>query len=141
MSKRIENIAINKLNDCLLRSAYLHPDIKDNDKTPSWDGFIELYKNKDPNKRKSNLLARIPVQVKGETNLDILSEQITHNIKKSDLNNYLKDGGVILFVIRISDYDNYRIYYENLTPLKIKLYIKSMKNKKSINREPLKTII
>jgi len=82
MSKRIELMGITKLKDCLLRSEYLIPDIAENNTTPSWDGFIELYKNKDINKKKSDLLARIPVQVKGETNTDIYCEQITYNVKK-----------------------------------------------------------
>jgi hypothetical protein len=133
MSKRIELIGITKLNDCLLKSEYLFPVIKDNDKTPSWDGVIELYKNKDWKMKKSDLFALIDVQVKCNTSSDVYSEQINFSIKKTDLKNYLRGGGVIFFVVRMSDYDNYRIYYETLTPLKLKRYIKNMKNRKSLS--------
>jgi hypothetical protein len=51
MSKRIEIIGITNLKQILLRSEYLIPDITENDRTPSWDGFVELYKNKDKNKK------------------------------------------------------------------------------------------
>jgi len=133
MSEQIEKRAIIKLEDCLTRSGYLLSDITDNDKTPSWDGFVRLYKNKDHKEKKSDLVARIPVQVKGESNTDIIREQISHNIKKSDLKNYLHDGGIIFFVIRMCDFDNYRIYYDTLIPLKIKRYIKSMGKRKSVS--------
>jgi len=133
MSEQTEIRAIIKLKDCLTRSGFLRSEISENDKTPSWDGFVWLYKNKDFNKKKSDLVARIPVQVKGESNKDIVREQISYNVKKSDLKNYLHDGGIIFFVIRMCDFDDYQIYYETLIPLKIKRYIKSMNNKKSIS--------
>jgi hypothetical protein len=133
MSKRIELQAITKLNDLLLRCDHLIPDIDKNDKTPSWDGFIELYKNKDRYKKKKDLLSRIPVQVKGHLGKNILSDNISHNIKKSDLENYLNDGGVVFIIVLMQDHDNYRIYYETLTPLKLKRYIKTMGDKGSIS--------
>jgi hypothetical protein len=133
MSKRVELQAIIKLSDRLLRSGHLIPDINKNDKTPSWDGFIELYKNKDESKRKMDLLSRIPVQIKGHLDSNISRDNISYNIKKADLANYLNDGGVIFIIVVMQDYDNYRIYYETLTPLKLKRYIKAMKNKNSIS--------
>jgi len=133
MSKVIEVKGITKLKDCLLRSEYLFPDICENDRTPSWDGFIEVYKNIEINKKKSDLLARVPVQVKSEMNTDISSDQISYNVKKSDLKNYLHDGGVVFFIVRMCDDDNFKIYYETLNTLKLKRQIKSMKNRKSIN--------
>jgi hypothetical protein len=131
MSKRIELQAITKLSDRLLRSDHLIPDIKTNDTTPSWDGFIELYKNRDLYKRKKDLLSRIPVQVKGHLDNNISRDTIPYNIKKADLSNYLNDGGVIFIIVVMQNYDNYRIYYETLTPLKLKRYIKAMGNKDS----------
>jgi len=133
MSKVIEGKGIAKLNDTIHRSNYLIPDIHVNDKTPSWDGFIEVYSNKEINKKKSDLIGRVPVQVKCEMNSDILCEQISHNVKKWDLKNYLHDGGVIYFIVRMSDDENFKIYYETLNTLKLKRHIKSMKSRKSIN--------
>jgi len=133
MSEQIEMMAIIKLKDCLTRSGYLRPDIKDNDKTPSWDGFVWLYNKNNPKRKKIDFEVQIPVQVKGETNPNILDEKINANIKKTDLKNYLRGGGVIYFVIRMKDFDNYKIYYEKLNPFKLKWYIKSMRNRKSIN--------
>ena len=133
MSRRIELCGVVKLKDCLIRSEYLIPDISECNNIPSWDGLVEVYNNKDLNKKKSTLLARVPVQVKGQMNSDILCDIINFNVDKADLINYLKDGGVIFFVVCLRDFDNYRIYYEALTPLKLKRYIKNMEKRNSIS--------
>jgi hypothetical protein len=133
MSEQIEMMGINILENCLLKTGYLIPYILKNDRTPSWDGSVWLYKNQNLKKKKSDFEDRIPVQVKSTINHNINDEQITYNLKKLDLNSYLKDGGIIYFVIRISDSNNYAIYYNRLNPLKIKMYIKQMEKKKSIN--------
>jgi hypothetical protein len=131
MAESIEQLSIIKLKDCLLRSKFLITEINESNTIPSWDGFIRLYKNEDKNKKKTDLLVRIPVQVKGELNSNIYSEEIKYQIRKSDLKNYLQDGGVIFFVVRIMDHDNFRIYYETLIPLKIKRYLKSIGKRKT----------
>lgn len=82
-------------------------------------------------KRKRDLLSRIPVQVKGHLDNNIARDNISYNIKKVDLSNYLNDGGVMFIVVVMQDYDNYRIYYEALTPLKLKRHIKAIGNKDS----------
>jgi len=133
MSKFTECKGITKLKGCLLKSEYLFPDISENDRTPSWDGFIEVYNYKKINPQKTDILARVPVQVKSQMNSDILCEQIKYNVKKSDLINYLQDGGVIFFIVRLCDDEKFRIYYETLNPLKIKRYLKTMRNRKSIS--------
>jgi hypothetical protein len=131
MSKLIEMRGIAKLKNCLLKSLYLVPDINENDKTPSWDGFIELYRNDKANKKKSDLVSRIPIQVKSRIDVNLLYNKISYSTKKADLVNYLNDGGVILIVVVMKDYDEYKIFFETLTPLKIKRYLKIMKAKKS----------
>jgi hypothetical protein len=131
MSNRIELRGITKLKDCLLRSEYLIPDINENDRVPSWDGFIELYKNSNENKKKSDILARIPVQVKSHVNTVLSDNQISHSIKRADMVNYLNDGGVIFIIVVMKNYDEFKIFFEALTPIKLKRYIKIMKTKKS----------
>ena len=133
MSRRIELCGVVKLKDCLIRSEYLIPNINENDKIPSWDGYIEVYESKNKDNKKSELLSRIPVQVKGQMNPNIFKEQIKYSVDKADLNNYLNDGGVMFFVVCVSNYDNYRIYYETLSPLKLIRYIKNMEDRNSIS--------
>ena len=133
MSVIIEKRAIIKLLDCLTKSEYLNPDIEVNDKTPSWDGHVELYENNKMNKKKIDLVKRIPVQVKGKSNPEITSEYINQNVEKSDLENYIKHGGIIFFVVLMRDHDNYQIYYDNLTTVKIRRYLKLMEDKNSLS--------
>ena len=116
--------------DCL--SAF----INSGDKEPSWDGFIYVYKSKI--KKKENLEGRVSVQVKGIANNN-LSAKITFPVEVTDLNNYLHDGGVIFFVVRIhkKDSNKKKIYYETLTPVKLHNYLKEAKGqkRKTINLE------
>jgi hypothetical protein len=128
MSRRIEKRGILKLKECLTRSEYLMPVINEDEKIPSWDGYIELYNNNNSNYKKADII-RIPVQVKSHMGTDISQENVSENIKKSDLINYSNDGGAILFVVVMKDYDAHRIYYDTLTPLKLKRYIKIMGEK------------
>lgn len=63
-SNAIEKIAVSKLNSPIARCELLRPEISENDKTPSFDGYIELYSK--PGNKKSDFLGKCPVQVKGQ---------------------------------------------------------------------------
>jgi hypothetical protein len=120
----MEGISLLKLD--LIKSEIVRPNFNENDKTPSWDGDIELYKSKNINKE--NLYARIPVQIKSTTVGNIDSEKYNFNIANADLKNYYSDGGVLFFVILIKSRDNYKIFYDTLTKLKLKQYLNLMKD-------------
>lgn len=62
--ERIELSAKAKLEGFLLQLGYITPEFSSNDKTPSLDGFIRLYNDKDVS-AKANLVKMIPVQIKG----------------------------------------------------------------------------
>lgn len=51
--KAIETISVNAVKNSIVTSDILDQFISENDKEPSWDGHIYIYKNK--NKRKSEL--------------------------------------------------------------------------------------
>ena len=97
--KAIETISVNAVKNSIVTSDILDQFISENDKEPSWDGHIYIYKNK--NKRKSELKGRIPVQVKGKECNDFSNNKIKYVISISDLKNYLNDGGIILFLVYI----------------------------------------
>lgn len=119
----IESFAVDKIRECLRRCDLLDANnINIGDKEPSWDGFVYLYKNK--NHSKCNIEKRLPVQVKGTEQEDLSKKQINFNVEKSDLQNYYNDGGAIFFVVYIKDYDNYKIYYETLTKIKLHGYLR-----------------
>lgn len=129
--ERIELTAKSKLEGQLSRLGYVTPEISSNDKTPSWDGFVRLYKNKDSSSS-NELIRMIPVQLKGHYQKPPYTETISYDVKTTDLNNYLNDKGVIFFVVYIDEDDNYKIYYESLTRFKIRRLIKGKEKQNNI---------
>ncbi len=126
----IERKSVNYINCILSRCPKLIPYITQNDKTPSWDGEIYLYSSLE--KKKKNISGTCKVQVKGtykDSKPTIFDKTLSYPIETSDLNNYLRDGGVVYFVVVVSgglddpyNYTsyNYTIYYASLLPYDIK---------------------
>lgn len=130
--ERIELSAKSKLEDVLSRLGYVTPEIPSNDKTPSWDGFIRLYKSEDSS-AKSMLIKKIPVQLKGHYQKAPYSKNITFNVEVDDLRNYLNHNGAIFFVVYLDEIGSYKIYYDNLTPLKIRRLLKGKEEQKTLS--------
>ena len=67
----IEKFAVNAVEDIVNSSDHLSSFIADNDKEPSWDGNVEVYRRAADKHAKKDLFLRVPVQVKGhkENNL------------------------------------------------------------------------
>lgn len=131
--KNIESAAISEVKDSILSCDILSPYISENDKEPSWDGFIYIYKDK--KRKKENIRGRVAIQVKGESNSDFSQSEISHPADISDLRNYLKDNGVIYFVVYVDKQNARRrkVYYDTLTPVKLGLKLKSNENSTSLN--------
>ena len=128
--KALETLSINAVKNSIVASDFLDQFITENDKEPSWDGFIYIYSNK--SKKKSSLKGRIPVQVKGKGCNDHSKKEITYPMSTADLNNYLYDGGSILFVVYIGkDGLTNKIYYAELTPIKLRILLEGAKGKKT----------
>lgn len=96
----IEILATSAIKTSISTADVLTPFIPEKDKEPSWNGYICIYTNK--NKSKEGL-KRVPVQVKGKINNNLTSESINYQIEVKDLKNYLEDGGVLFFVVYISE--------------------------------------
>lgn len=117
--KAIEILAVNAVKNSIVTSEYLDQFIAENDKEPSWDGFIYIYGDK--SKKKSNLKGRMPVQVKGTECEEHTKSKISFSMSTVDLRNYLYDGGCILFVVYIGNNGlTNKIYYAELTPIKLR---------------------
>ena len=129
-SIQIETFAVNAVKDSILMSDYLTPFINDNDKEPSWDGTVYIYKNKDCTK--DNLKGRLPVQTKGKESDDLTKDEISYAMSVVDLNNYLDDGGAILFVVYIGNGGLCKkIYYIALTPIKLRIELGTANGQKT----------
>lgn len=129
--KAIETLSVNAVRDSIVVSDFLDQFIADNDKEPTWDGFVYIYSDK--SKKKEKLKGRLPVQIKGKENDDFSKEEISFPVSTIDLNNYLYDGGAVFFVVYIGHNGLTRqIYYAELTPIKLRMYLadgKVQKNK------------
>ena len=111
-NKRIEETATTALKAALLHCPVLEPFISDNDKTPSWDGTVFVYKNS--SQKKEDILGRAPVQIKG-TEKRIASKTASYSCKVTDLRNYYNDGGCIFFLISVNTKTGRsNIYYSSL---------------------------
>ena len=118
-NKAIETLSVNAVKNSIVTSEFLDQFIADNDKEPSWDGFVYIYGDK--SKKKSNLKGRMPVQVKGTECDDHSKETISFSMTTVDLRNYLYDGGCVLFVVYIGNCGlTNNIYYAELTPVKLR---------------------
>lgn len=128
-NKRIEESATTALKAALLRCRYIDSYIDSNDKTPSWDGSIFVYKN--DKQKKSGLLGRVPIQIKGTGNR-IISEQASYACNVVDLNNYYNDGGCVFFLVSVDPTSGwYKIFFANLLTFDLASILKSAGNKGS----------
>lgn len=96
-SKWIEGEAVDFIKTEIRKSKRMFPYIDDNDKTPSWDGNIFLYS--DSSGEKSNLLGKIPIQVKGHEVTSFPHGKMKYRAEVADLWNYYNDKGVLYFVV------------------------------------------
>lgn len=128
-TKRIEESATTALKAALLRCPILESYIDSNDKTPSWDGTVFVYKSEKT--KKEDLAGRVPIQIKG-TEKVIVSDTATFSCSIADLNNYYKDGGCIFFLISVDlSSGNSRIFYKTLLVVDLDKIIKGAGKQKT----------
>ena len=129
-NKAIETLSVSAVKDSIVVCDFLDQYIAENDKEPSWDGFVYLYNKKD--KKKENIKGRVSVQVKGHECDDFSNDEISFPVSIIDLKNYLNDGGVMFFVVYIGHKGLCRqIYYAELTPIKLKIFLSSAKGQET----------
>ena len=130
--KAIETFSVNAVRDSIMMSKFLDQYIPDNDKEPFWDGAVYVYKNE--SHKKENFKGRVPVQVKGKECKDLSKSEITYPVSTTDLKGYLKEGGTIFFVVYIANNGLIKkIYYIELTPIRIMMILEEAKTHKTKN--------
>lgn len=128
-TKRIEESATTALKAALLRCPILESYIDSNDKTPSWDGTVFVYKSE--KMKKDNLAGRVPIQIKGTENV-IVSDTAAFPCSVADLRNYYKDGGCVFFLISVNlSSGNSRIFYKTLLVVDLDKIIKGAGKQKT----------
>src|SRR5690625_5080379 len=129
--------AVDALNIVASKAKYLLTEIPVGDTYPTWDGEIIVYSSEDSrNKRsKSNIIGRVPVQVKGQL-VEMFSEgERKYSIEVEDLINYYNDSGALFFIVEMTDmYDPYKtkIFYAELLVSDISKLIDGKKEQKTV---------
>ncbi len=123
-------LGVSAVEHCIARSDYLESFISSNDKEPSFDGFINAYGHAGDTHSKDDMLGRAPVQVKGKSCENIKMVDKTFRVDMSDIKNYLQEGGVLFFVVFVTDQDEF-IYYEKLLPYDLRNIMKKFGQQKS----------
>lgn len=96
-TKDIEELAISAVKSYFNTCALVSPHISDNDKTPDWDGTLDLYeKEKDVRK---NFFGSIGIQVKGKLVKDFKGKT-SYPVETVFLSNALNKG-FIFFVVEV----------------------------------------
>lgn len=123
-----EKIATNHVELAISKADHLVSHINSNDKEPSWDGDVEVYKKSGHVHAKADLILKVPVQVKGHIKPNLKKKSIKYSIQYSDLRNYLYVGGTIFLVVYFDEEDEHHtIYYVGLLPFDLKKMLKDHK--------------
>ena len=115
-STQIEQLAVAKIIKIFSSCKRICPRINIGDKEPLWYGALFLYDSDDHSI--STTRGRISCQVKGKdeaTNPDVESYYLT----KEELGNYLRDGGVLFFLVHIAHTEE-PSYWAKLTPVELR---------------------
>ena len=135
----VEMMGVNLVKLALSKTDYVVPHINDNDREPSWDGDVEVYRKGGDTHSKSELILKVPVQIKGHKENNVKKKKISYQIDLSDLRNYLNAGGTTFMVVYVSeDGEKSQIYYVSLLPFELKRLINKyghQKSKRILNRQ------
>lgn len=140
MNCEMQGVSYLKL--AISKTDYLVPHINDNDKEPSWDGDIEVYRKAGDVHAKADLILKVPVQVKGHKDNNLNKQVIQYPVEYVDMENFLHMGGTIFFVVYVDEEgDHHRIYYAEFLPYNLRRILQKREGKKtkSINMKTFPT--
>lgn len=135
---KIERNAVNIVRDYVDSTACLRSYLKENDRTPLWDGSIFVYEG-EPDKNE-HLVGTVKTQIKG-TEVETFLPQERYRVPADDLRIYMREAGLFFFVVEMlkSDISKRKIFYKKLTPHTIMAFLKQAEGNKTvaINMEPV----
>lgn len=129
-----EMMGVNIVRLAIAKTDFLIPHINDNDREPSWDGDVEVYRKAGNTHAKADLVMKVPVQVKGHVASNLKKQTISYPVELSDLRNYLNAGGTTFLVVYVdSEGEKSQIYYNSLLPYDLKKIISKHGEQKNKN--------
>ena len=128
----IEMLGVGSVRLAIDKTDYLVSNINDNDREPSWDGDVQVYRKSGDTHKKEDLILKVPVQVKGHKENNLRKQSIKYSVDLSDLRNYLNCGGTTFLVVYVDeDGEKSQIYYNNLLPFELRTLINKYGEQKS----------
>lgn len=136
-NKTIEDAAVNAVRAEVLGNELLEQYITENEKTPFFDGHINVYHH--PRKRKEDYQGEIRVQVRGMGVSAFKQDKCKFRVDRTELKAYKKNSGILFFVVEVLKGNENRtpktkVFWRQLLPYDIdKILNKIKKGKNSIN--------
>lgn len=96
------------------------------DKEASFDGHLQIKSGASESKKE--FLKNVDCQVKSTEVRKLSGETTKMRFTKEDLDNYYRQGGVLLLLIEIIDYDRKKIFYKQLLPMELYNITKELEN-------------
>ena len=116
------------------KTDYLVPHINFDDREPSWDGDVDVYRKPGDVHAKADLILKVPVQIKGHKENDLSKQAISYPVEYTDMQNYLDIGGTVFLVVYVDEEgENHKIYYAEFLPYGLKKLLKRQEGKKTKN--------
>lgn len=132
----VEMMGVDFVRLAINKTDYIVAHINDNDREPSWDGDVEVYRKAGNTHAKEDLILKVPVQVKGHIHANLKKQTITYPVELSDLRNYLNIGGTTFLVVYVDeDGEKSQIYYNTLLPFELKKLVGRYGEQKTKNIE------
>lgn len=134
--KDIEELATGAVKRYFNTCNLISPQIQENDKTPDWDGELNLYETKKDIRK--NYIGSLRIQVKGKEVSKFKTKE-TFPIETIFLRN-AKNEGFVFFVVEVMPNGDNKIFYKKMAPIEIRgllATINKQQQTKSMPFDPL----
>lgn len=134
--KDIEELATGAVKRYFNTCNLVPPQIQENDKTPDWDGELNLYENKKDIRK--NYIGSLRIQVKGKE-VPKFKDKETFPVETVFLKN-ARNEGFVFFVVEVMTDGKSKIFYKKMAPIEIRGELASIEQQqktKNIQFEPL----
>ena len=130
-ANKIESIAVNAVSQVVDHHNLLRSELKMNDKTISFDGHIDVFREE--KQKKENYFGQVPVQVKGREVGSFKRDKCSFQVEKNDLKIFMQESGVVFFVVEIlkGQQGATKIFWKQLLPYDLDKVLRRIEKKQT----------
>lgn len=134
--KDIEELATGAVKRYFNTCDSISPQIQENDKTPDWDGELNLYKHKKDVRK--NYLGSLQVQVKGKK-VSKFKDKETFPVETIFLKN-ARNEGFVFFVVEVMSNEESKIFYKKMAPIEIRGVLAGIEEQQKTKNMPFEAL-